>query len=144
MSAVFRVEVARRFISEHDAGAIHKCPSYSNPLLLAPRELAGPVVGAILQTKKLKQFAHTRRRCIETLSGDHRGHCHVLVRRELRKQMMKLKDEPDGATPELSQCFVALSKNILSLKRNGSCCRPIQRAKQMQKCALSPFRSPQR
>ena len=47
-----RIEVTGRFVCDDDCGAAHECAGNGDALLLATRELGGPVTEALFQSER--------------------------------------------------------------------------------------------
>src|SRR5690349_15281842 len=78
---------------------------------------------------------------VDGFARDAHRHLDVLERVELRQQMMKLKDKPDVAVPELDECGVVHRRQFALLDADRSAADAIETAKCMQQGALANPRS---
>ena len=104
------VEVARRLVGEEHRRARHERAGDGDALLLAARELGGPVRAAVLEAGRrqelLEPLALGPRACDRERQGD------VLLRRQHREQVEELEDEADVATPELREVVVLERRDV--------------------------------
>ena len=93
VAPVCRVQVARRFVGEHDRRIVGERAGERDALLLAARQLRGIVMRAAGQSDFLEQ----RRGALPRVgdAGDFHRHGHVLVRGQRRNEVEELEHEAD-------------------------------------------------
>ena len=96
-----RVQVSGGLVCQNQLGIVHQCPGDGHSLLLAATQLAGKVLGPILQPDHLQSLC-TEARNVGAGGVDERKF-DVLQGRGLRKKMEGLEDEPDLLVPETGQ-----------------------------------------
>ena len=95
------IQIAGRFIGQHEIRFLQQCPGDSHALLLAAGEFSGLVMEPLSQADFLEQDGGFLLDVLERASLDERRHAGVFERGELRQQMVKLKDEADPAVAEI-------------------------------------------
>ncbi len=120
------IQVARRFVRQQERGIADQSPGDCHPLLLATGKLSNLMMKPM---PKLKPLQHPLCRIFDLVAGfasNQPGHYRVFQGRELRQQMMKLKDKTNVPISKPGQLLRSPIKNILVVKENASPCRRIQ------------------
>ena len=98
------VEVARGLVGEDDLGPGHEGPGRRHPLLLAARELGGPVVEAVTKADDVDDAVEPL--LVRLLAGEGEGEGDVLGRGERGQQVEGLEDEADAVPTQAGQALV--------------------------------------
>src|SRR4029077_5384119 len=93
-------------------------PGDCRPLLFSPRELAWPVRHPRAQPHSRQKLRRSPSRRLFGPARDAKRHHHVLESGKLPQQVVKLKYEPDGAIPELSELRFIAPVNGLATNYN--------------------------
>ena len=101
----FGVEVAGWFIGENDLWLRSECAGHSNTLLLATRQLAGPVLQAAFELDGSDDLVNPG--SVAGLAAQHHGKFDVLLGGEGRDEVEGLKDEANVGATKLGQFLVA-------------------------------------
>src|SRR5439155_9257001 len=104
---------------------------------LAPRQLAGPVSDALLETDPLEQLERARARGHHRPAPDQARQHDVLERGEVGEEMVELEDEPDLAVAEVGEPTLRASEDLLPVEEEPAAGRLVERAQQMEQRALS-------
>ncbi len=96
------VKIARRLIGEHHARLGYERARHRCALPLTAGELVRPMLQALAKADTLQQLAGARACGRDRRAPNKQRHRHVLERRELRQQMMKLIDEAERAIAQLT------------------------------------------
>src|SRR3977135_2799324 len=98
--AVARIEVARRFVGEKNGRLARESARDRDPLLLATRELAGQMLGAMAHADALQRFEHENFAPARTHAAIGQRQLDVLVNGEVSDQAKALENESDPAVAD--------------------------------------------
>ena len=93
------VEVAGRLIGQDDGRRRRQCPRQRHALLLAGRELVGPVVGLVAEPDHRQQLADPLPVACRRVAGDEERQRHVLGDAQQRDEVEELEDESGLVAP---------------------------------------------
>src|SRR5438270_6250677 len=117
--AGFEVEIAGRLVGEKNLRIREQGAGDGHALLLSARQLVRKVSTSRFQSELGQQLSRLLQRRPFAESSDPSGHGNIFRRRELRKKMMKLKNESDVAISKSSQVVIGDSGHVGS--RNANC-----------------------
>src|SRR5205814_1702352 len=113
--ARLQIEVAGRLVGQEEQRIGQQGPRDGHPLLLAAGELIRKMLRARRESQLAEETVRLLHRTLRLHSSDPPWHGHVLQRRELRQQVMKLKDETDLAVPKRRQVVVGHRGQLSSI-----------------------------
>lgn len=131
------VEVARRLVHQDQRGLVHEGPGNGDSLLLSSRERAGTMIGPISQPQQIEQLASARGDVAHRPMLNESRHRYVFEGRELGKQVMELKNKPDGAVAKGRKLIVALFEEVVSREPDGPGSGTVEGAEQVEERRLS-------
>ncbi len=136
-SALRAIEIAGGLVGEYQLRRGHQRARHRGALPLAAGELVRLVIETLLESDARQQRARARRGRHRAFSSHQQRHRHVLQRRELGQQVVKLVDEADAA---IAQCAaVALRQRVNVLPRHQYLARvgTIEAAENLQQRGLA-------
>ncbi len=95
-----RIEISGRLVGEEERRVLDERAGDGDTLLLAARQLAGPVPLACVEADAREQIAGSPSRLVDPEPTDQRGDHHVVERVLVGEEMMELEDEADLPVPE--------------------------------------------
>ncbi len=131
------VEVPAGLVGQEDPGVVHQGPRDGAALLLAPRELRGPVRHPAGESHRRQERLGPAAGPALRLPADQQGHHHVFQCRELRQQMVKLEDEPQAPVAQLVAVLLAQRIVRPAVQDDLARGRRVERAQQVQQRALA-------
>jgi hypothetical protein len=138
------IEVAGRLVAEHQARLVDERARDGDALLLAARQLAGPVLDAVAKPDLLDQLTRQRRPIAPLrllgAAGDERRHQDVLDDRALRQQAVILKDEADLLVAEVRQLGGRQRERVAAVERHRAGRGGLERAQDVEQRALAASR----
>jgi hypothetical protein len=112
------------------------------PLAFAAGDFGRPMIETFGQPDPLQKMSSAIDRRLIRRTGGQRWQQHIFKHRELRQQMMVLKNEPDSMVAKGRELRIVQCERIGPLKSHRAGSRPLESAQHMQKCALpTPARS---
>ena len=114
--AVRAVEIPRRFVRQENRRPHHESPGKSNALLFARRQLHGIMVHAIGEPDFVKKFAGSLPAAIPIHADKFVGKQNVLLRRQRRNQLIRLKNEADLSAPYDREPIFSQSRDLLPIE----------------------------
>jgi hypothetical protein len=148
VGAVGGVEVAGRLVGEQYARARDQGAGDSGALHLPARQLARPVLEPVRQPDALEQLRRPPpQRAALTQPApqgmrDHQRHQDVFKRRQLRQEVIELKDETERAVAKGVALKGGQVVDAFILQANLTLIGPVERAEQMEQRALTGAGSP--
>jgi len=134
------VQVTRGLVGQQYLRSCHERPGQGHTLLLPARQLAGAMVGAVLQA----YFPQPLRRFTLRIAASHRAqqqrHGNVLQGGEFRQKIVKLLDKPDFAVPKIGRI---LGRERVQWQLGAvyvTLGRPIKRTQDVQQSTLAGSR----
>lgn len=100
------IKITGRFIRQQKLWARNESAGNCDTLLLTPRKFAGPMMRTFIQTNFAQPLPGLRFRLALTGAPHQEGHRHVLYRRELRQQVVKLPDISNRSVAKIRGCLV--------------------------------------
>src|SRR6185503_15540055 len=111
-----RVEVARRFVGEEDAGVVHERAGDRHALALSSRQLVGPVVHPVAQPDPFERLCGARAPFLGAEAGVNEGQLHVVQRVGAGQEIERLKYEPDLLVADPRQVVVGEIAHLLRVQ----------------------------
>ena len=138
LTAVVRIEIAGRLISEHDRWRIHERTADRHTLLLSTRELARQMPFATMKRKTGQKRLEPL--CVHLAPIERNRQGHILDHIENRNQIIELIHESHFAATEDRKLFIAARIDIDTIEKDAARSRAIDPADQMQKRRLARSR----
>ena len=126
--AAAAVERAGRLVGEDDIGAVHQRAGDRDALLLSAGQLVRPVAGAVGDAEPLQQRMGTRPALLARLAGIDRGDLHIAGSRQLRQQMIALKDEAEMLAAQSCQIVGGNGRGLTAVDQVAARARPVEAA----------------
>ena len=137
LDAGARVEVARRFIGQDQAGRVDQGPSNGHTLLLTARHLIRAVVHARAKTDRLEgEFAALLADLCRNAAVHHRQH-HVFERIHARQQVEPLKDKAELLAAQVRQLVALQARDVHPIQDVRPTGRPVETAEHVHKRRLA-------
>ena len=121
------VESSCGLVTEEKGRVFAQGPCNGNSLLLAAGELRGKVVHPLPQPHLLQHLPG-----IESVAADLPGQLHILQRRQVLHQVIKLKDKPNVHPPVFGELPVRQGCDLLAADGDGAGGGPVHPAEQIQ------------
>ena len=94
------VEVAGRLVGEHHLGVRDECARDAHALLLTAGHLVGKVIHAVFESHAAEHFLCLEQPHVRVDALEHERHGDIFRRRQLRQQIVGLKNKADVLLPE--------------------------------------------
>ncbi len=138
---VAAVEVAGRFVREHELRLRHQRTGNGCALTLATGELMRTVRQTLAQPHALQDLACAILRFARVHPTHEQRHGDVFQRRELGQQVMELVDEADRVVAQLAPFLLAEQMNVLAVDEDLATRRLVEPAEDLQQRRFSGTRS---
>ena len=130
------VEVAGRFVGQHQSRLSYEGASHRGALPFAAGELGGAMREAFCQSNSRQQSARTFPGGARLHSPHQQRHGDIFERGEFRQQVMELIDESNGAIAQMSALGIVQSIHCGSGDLHRTAGRQIESSQQLQKRRL--------
>ena len=127
------VEVARRLVGQDELRLEDQRARQGHALLLAARELAGAVGGALLEAHFVEQRSREPLHLALRPPLDQTRHHHVFQGVELRQEVVELEDEADRAVSQVRQAGAGQRGELLAGEADGAGAGDVERPHAVQK-----------
>src|ERR1041385_3712999 len=131
------VQIAGWLIGHQDLWSCYQRTGQSDPLLFASGQLARAMMTAVCQSNLPQPSGSLLHGRSVRVASHKQRHGHVLLRRKLRQQVVKLPDKTDGPIAEISGGIVCQLRYGNLGAVYVTCRSTIKSAQYMQKAALS-------
>ena len=134
------VQIAGWLIGQHTRRVRDQRTRNGYALALAARQLCRAVRHALFQPYGLQHLRGLLQRLFFAVTANTQRHGHIVLRAELRQQVVKLVDKTQVLVAQLTLAFGAERVQGLALQVHAALCGGIQPAQQMQQSAFSRAR----
>src|SRR6185312_3456004 len=101
-----RVQLSGGLVGEEQRRPVGQGASYGHSLHLSARELRGSVAGPVFQPYIAQQLQGSSAPLFPRHSGFRHGKLYVLLRRQHRKQVKSLENEPQPSKPKTGELAI--------------------------------------
>ncbi len=138
--AAAAVERARGLVGQDHLAAVHQRARDAHALLLAARELARPVVAAVVQAQAREQLPRPRLARRAVGARVHRRHLDVAGGRQVLHEVVALEDEAEVLAPQLGQRVAVERAHVVARDRVAAAAGAVEAAQDVHQRRLARAR----